>query len=120
MTSPTIAIKHRPDDQVNTMTSPSAEQFERLISEVRHLAETIEGFKKTLLTVFNPGKMVYNNTEPDDLANETSMANKLSIPPRTLARYRREGKFPECWIKNGKRILWKVTETFDVWRRGIA
>ena len=55
-----------------------------------------------------------------DLVSEKEMAALLDIKPRTLAGYRRKGKFPGCWVKNGKRVQWRVDDTLAAWSRGIA
>ena len=34
------------------------------------------------------------------MLDEKSMAGLLNIPPRTLGRYRRHGRLPNCWIRN--------------------
>lgn len=54
------------------------------------------------------------------LMDETAMAMVLGISNRTLAKYRRQGRFPNCWIRNAGRIMWKVSETQESWTRGIA
>ena len=52
--------------------------------------------------------------------NEASMAKELGIPKRTLGKYRRQGRFPGCWLKNGRRVCGRPTETLEAWRRGIT
>lgn len=54
-----------------------------------------------------------------DLINEVAMAQLLDISPRTLAQHRRRGKFPNCWIRNGRRVLWKVEQALEAWKRGL-
>jgi len=49
-----------------------------------------------------------------------TMAAQLGIPAKTLADYRREGRLPKCWIRNGKRVLWRVKETVTAWGNGIS
>ena len=56
----------------------------------------------------------------DEVVDEATMAQLLDIPPRTLARYRREGRIPGCWLKNARRIRWRVAPTLDAWQRGIG
>ena len=48
------------------------------------------------------------------------MAQMLNIPQRTLANLRRQGRLPKCWLKNGRRVLWRVAETLETWKKGIA
>jgi len=57
--------------------------------------------------------------EPD-LVDERTMAGLLNISNRTLGKYRRDSRFPNCWIRNSRRISWKVSETQEAWDRGIA
>ena len=52
--------------------------------------------------------------------DEKTMAQELGLPKRTLARYRREGRFPNCWIKNAHRIFWNPEKALAAWKRGIA
>jgi len=56
----------------------------------------------------------------DEVVDEATMAQLLDIPTRTLARYRREGRTPGCWLKNRRRIHWHVAQTIDAWKRGIG
>ena len=58
-------------------------------------------------------------TMETDMVSEQAMATTLGIPVRTLGRYRRQGKLPNCWIKNGKRVRWRVPQTTEAWRKGI-
>jgi len=55
-----------------------------------------------------------------NLVDEMTMAAQLGIPAKTLADYRREGRLPKCWIRNGKRVLWRVKETVTAWENGIS
>jgi len=54
------------------------------------------------------------------LITELEMAHGLRMKPRTLAHHRRNGQFPGCWIKNGRRILWRAQATVAAWQKGIA
>jgi hypothetical protein len=54
------------------------------------------------------------------VADEATMAETLAIPARTLGDYRRANKFPECWVRNGRRVQWNVARTVETWKRGIA
>ena len=56
----------------------------------------------------------------DEMVDEATMAEQLDIPERTLGKYRRQGKFPGCWLKNGRRIRWRIYQTTEAWKRGIA
>ena len=109
------------------------EQLDRLIVAVERQAEAIEGHTEAIERLVHaisedqkpglggPAESLYtrppNGPTPVD---ERTMAEILSISNRTLAKYRREGRFPNCWIRNSRRIMWKVTETQEAWDRGIA
>lgn len=47
------------------------------------------------------------------------MSEQLGITKRALAEHRRKQRFPNCWVKNGRVILWHVAETVEAWRRGL-
>ena len=97
----------------------SQRQIERLTAAIERLASAIQNLVPGGLG--ERGKPRYPVCAADDgLVSEAAMAEKLGIPPRTLARYRRQGRVPGCWIRNGKRIRWQVVETQEIWKRGIA
>ena len=54
------------------------------------------------------------------LVDEPAMAHQLGISIRTLARYRREGHLPGCWIRNGKHVRWRTAETLAAWQKGTT
>lgn len=66
-------------------------------------------------------KPLYNTAPPQEaeIVDEVEMAKLIGIPSKTLSNYRRKGKFPGCWHRNGKRILWRVEPTVAAWGRGI-
>jgi len=109
------------------------EQLNRLIVAVERQAEAIEGHTEAIDRLVHaisayqkpglggPAETLYTRTHNDpDLVDEKKMAGLLNIPHRTLAKYRREGRFPNCWTRNARRIMWKVGETQKAWDRGIA
>lgn len=55
-----------------------------------------------------------------ELVDEKTMAEMLTIPRRTLAYHRDQGRLPGCWVKNGRRILWHVGATKEAWKMGIG
>jgi hypothetical protein len=97
----------------------NVEQTERLITAIERLAAAIEIIAPGGLGDMRESR--YPVCPPNDgLASEEAMAQMLDIPARTLAKHRRAGKFSGCWIRNGKRMLWRVAETLETWSRGIA
>jgi len=52
--------------------------------------------------------------------SESEMAALMHIKPRTLGTYRRKGKLPGCWVRNGRKASWYVEQTLAAWARGIA
>lgn len=53
------------------------------------------------------------------ILDEAQMASMLSIPKKTLGNYRRQGKLPGCWLRNGKHTLWRVEPTLTAWKQGL-
>jgi hypothetical protein len=97
----------------------NVEQTERLITAIERLAAAIE--------IIAPGGLgdMRESRYPEcpidrGFVSEVAMAELLDIPARTLGKHRRGGKFSGCWIRNGKRIRWRVAATLETWRRGIA
>lgn len=99
---------------------------ERLIAAIERLASAVE----IRGAAFGPAS---NELEPADacrytrplgalppLADEPAMAKVLGIPARTLGVYRRMGKLPGCWVRNGRRVGWDVARTVEAWKRGVA
>ena len=56
----------------------------------------------------------------DDMLGEVAMAERLGITPRVLAKHRKAGRLPSCWVRNGRQIRWHVHETLVAWKRGVA
>jgi hypothetical protein len=102
-------------------TSATGEQVERLITAIERLAGALEG-----ATTGNGQALPDRSTAAQEtgetvgLMNEAKMAKHLNIPKRSLGQYRRQGRLPGCWLKNGKRVYWRPAETVEAWRRGIA
>lgn len=109
------------------------EQLDRLIFAVERQAEAIEGHTEAIERLVHAisayrkpglgGAVETLYTSPPggpDVVDEKKMAMVLGISHRTLAKYRRQGRFPNCWIRNSRRIMWKVSETQESWTRGIA
>lgn len=107
----------------------SAEQIEGLTQAINRLTAALKPFERLAdaLAAEKERIEVHNGTEPryeppgvDGLVDEATMAKKLDIPKRTLAQYRRDGRFPNCWVKNGRSVRWRVAETLEAWKRGIS
>ena len=62
----------------------------------------------------------YTCGDGPSLITEPEMAQSLRMKSRTLANHRRQGRFPGCWIRNGRRILWLVEPTVASWQKGIG
>ncbi len=93
-------------------------QTDNLTAAINRLAAAVENLPERLGVP--PESRYTQPSENAELVVEKKMAQTLDIPARTLGNYRRQGKFPGCWIRNGRRILWYATETQEVWKRGIA
>lgn len=91
-----------------------------LVSALNRLADVLEG--QFAGGLGGEQKPLYKAAPRSDgnLVEEPAMANQLGIPVRTLSKYRRQGRLPGCWIRNGKRILWRARETVALWERGIS
>jgi len=99
------------------------DKIDRFITAIDRLASAIESFtsaQKGLGGTANTRYTHKENEESSDSATEQEMAEKLGIPQRTLGNYRRQGRIPNCWVRNGGRIVWKVAESQAAWDRGIA
>jgi len=104
------------------MDTVSPEQFDKLTAGVNRLAQAIED-ASSLLSKLGLGEQPRYNSDGSEDSNpvdEATMAKKLDIPKRTLGQYRRDGRFPNCWVKNGRSVRWRVAETLEVWKRGIS
>ncbi len=98
----------------------SMTEIAELATAINRLAKVIE--KHGLRELGGKSESLYKaapEAEPE-MTDEVTMAAQLSIPARTLGSYRRKGKFPGCWIRNGKRIRWRVDQTVASWKRGIS
>lgn len=105
------------------MERSSTDQFDQFISAIDRLTSAIETLASSRdeLGVGQHSRYTHQeNEELPDSATEQEMADTLGIPSRTLGKYRRQGRFPNCWVRNGGRIVWKVAETQESWDRGIA
>ena len=96
----------RPDDNI-----------ELLAQAVSRLAAAIEQQAAGLGHAAEPR---YSRPTTTDLVSEAEMAAHIGISARTLARYRRQGRFASCWLRNGKHVRWRVPETLAAWQRGIC
>jgi hypothetical protein len=95
-------------------------ELRELSAAITRLASAMEislPVKPELAEVATPR---YQSDTVEDVIDEETMAGELGIPKRTLARYRREGRFPNCWIKNSRRVRWERQKTLATWKRGIA
>ena len=92
--------------------------MERLTHAVSRLAAAVEEQNQRL----GSGATTRYTRPPDDakLVDEKTMAEILTIPRRTLAYHRDQGRLPRCWVKNGRRILWHVAATREAWKMGIG
>ena len=61
-----------------------------------------------------------DDERPSGLIAEQEMAALLDRSPRTLAKYRRAGKLPGCWVRNGRTTLWKKEATLGAWQEGLS
>ena len=92
--------------------------MDRLTRAVNRLAAAIEEQNRRL-----GSEATTRYTRPPngpELVDERTMAGMLGISNRTLGKYRRQGRLPNCWVRNAGRIVWKVTVTRESWRRGIS
>lgn len=92
----------------------------RLATAIHRLADVLEA--TVAMGLGGEHKPRYKAAPKSDsgLVNEAAMAAQLGIPAKTLADYRREGRLAKCWIRNGKRVLWRQSETLAAWERGIS
>ena len=103
------------------MHDQARDQFERLTDSVNRLAAAVEQLDcgHDQLGEVLPGR--YTRVQDEfDLASEQEMAARLGLNPRTLAKHRRSGKLPGCWVKNGRRVLYDVEQTLAAWRKGLS
>lgn len=123
--------KHVPIDSPSPLTDTSM-GWESL-DQVNRISEALSRFTKAtercfvavercsgLLARFLESRYTSVTESNQQLVGESEMASILSISRRTLAHHRKSGRFPNCWLKNGKRVFWRETETVEAWNRGIA
>ena len=95
--------------------------LEGLIASINRLAAVGERIAASLEGLGDAPKIRYPVPPvADGFVDEATMAKQLGIPTRTLAKYRRAGKFTGCWVQNGRRVRWTVSRTVQAWKRGIA
>ncbi len=104
-----------------TLGQLTASSIKELAGGISRLAVAIERSNKQAELALSPeiSDAGTCRTGPQ-LASERDMAGLLNIKPRTLANYRRTGRLPGCWVRNGRRILWRVDATVAAWKKGIA
>ena len=102
------------------------QQIAALAEAVKDLADAInrrsaaQENRPPDLGVDPPSRYIGRPDPEVGLVDEPAMAQQLGISIRTLARYRRDGRLPGCWLRNGKHIRWRVPETLAAWQRGMA
>ena len=96
------------------------EQIDSLTSAINRLADAMERHCESGLGGVDGSLYKAAPQNEAELVDEATMAEKLNIPVRTLGNHRRAGKFPNCWIRNGKHIRWHVSQALELWQRGIS
>lgn len=92
-----------------------AQSISELHSAILQLSDILKGLGRDLDSSYSTSVAKTN-----DVLDEESMAKRLGITRRVLARHRKNGKLPGCWIMNGRQTRWHVHETMEAWKRGIA
>jgi len=103
------------------MHDQARDQSDRLIDAINRLAAAVEQLdcSHDQLGEVLPGR--YTRVQDEfDLVSEGEMAARLGLNPRALAKHRRSGKLPGCWVKNGRRVLYHVEQTHAAWKRGLS
>jgi len=98
---------------------PDASGLDRLAIAIHRLATVLESAAAAGLGVEHKPRYKAGPQSDSGLVDEAVMAARLGIKTRTLAKYRRQGKLPGCWIRNGRQIRWRTTETLQAWERGL-
>ena len=101
---------------------------EAIVAEIRKLTEAVVRQTTVLESLVPPILELAHSPDPsyqghmtdDRLLDEDDMAKVLEIPKRTLAEYRRDGRFPGCWVRNQRRIWWYPDQARAAWAKGIA
>ena len=97
-------------------------QIDRLTAAINRLAAAIEQGTSPRLDALGGSqgtRYTCVGTELSPMMTEQHMAAVLGIKPRTLGDYRRRGKLPGCWVKNGKRVCYYRDETCAAWKKGL-
>ena len=106
------------------LARPGAGSVPALLHSIAQLTDTLDALRAAIEGAAVPvrGEPRYTCAvdTPREIVGEKEMAEKLNITRRSLAGYRRRGKLPGCWFKNGKRVQWRVGPTLEAWNRGIA
>lgn len=89
--------------------------IDALHAAILELTEILKGLGRDLEPRYSTSA-----AETNDMMDEREMADQLGITRRVLGKYRKSGKLPGCWIKNGRQTRWHVHETMEAWKRGIA
>ena len=109
------------ESAVKRRVSCENENIERLAIAIEKLAAAIESrHGDTELGGGKEPRYTRIASATPDLASERAMAELLRISERTLAEHRRRGRLPNCWVRNGRRISYRVAVTLAAWDRGIA
>ncbi len=91
----------------------------RLADSIDRLTTAVEARNNARLG--DPADPRYTRSpDASGLTDERTMAGILGISHRTLARYRRDGRLPGCWVRNGRPVFWHADETVAAWRKGVA
>ena len=123
--SPTHAIRTSSPTSDGQPCGTDPGQDKGIVGAVKLLADAVDrlagAIEKQNRPLGDGDRTRYTRASNDsDLLDERTMAEILHISYRTLGNHRRQGRLPNCWIRNGGRIMWKVAETRKTWERGIA
>ena len=94
-------------------------QFVQLVLALNRIAASLDRVAEAVAPALDR-RYKSNSDSNRNLISESAMAALMHIKPRTLATYRRKGKLPECWVRNGRRALWHADQTLAAWTRGIT
>ena len=95
-------------------------EIRTLTAAINRLAAAVESSSNGRPELAESGTPRYQPQTAEELIDEEAMACELGIPKRTLASYRRAGRFPNCWMKNSRQVRWERAKTLATWKRGIA
>ena len=114
-------MRSESDGQPDVRPKEILVQVDRLVTEINRLSTAIEALHPNKTELARSLKVDHEQeVNPSEMADEETVAGILGISKRTLGEHRRKGKFPGCWIKNGRQISWKIKNTMDAWRAGIS